>query len=193
MWTHLCRPVPHVNEQKQLNWQHGFNASLSQSIPLDRSVRNRAGAECASEDYGDLSLLPQTSVIFVFCNEEQSVLYRSIHSVLNRSPPQLLKEIILVDDGSDAKHLGAELDAYVAALPKTRLIRQGGRTGLVQARLAGMRAATAETVTVLDSHIETQDGWLEPLMSRMRGDPTRVVIPIIDGMNAKTFQASVCV
>ena len=113
--------------------------------------------------------------------------------VLQWLPPQLLKEIILVDDGSDAKHLGAELDAYVAALPKTRLIRQGGRTGLVQARLAGMRAATAETVTVLDSHIETQDGWLEPLMSRMRGDPTRVVIPIIDGMNAKTFQASVCV
>ena len=85
----------------------------------------RASAECASIDYGDLSLLPDTTVVFVFCNEEQSVLsvqcppvfsdvnqaskwsvvfggnfptlfasrYRSIHAVLNRSPPQLLKEV----------------------------------------------------------------------------------------------------
>ena len=157
-------------------------------MPLDRDVRSKAGAQCAAIDYGDLSKLPDTSVVFVFCNEEQSVLLRSVHSVLNRSPPQLLKEIILVDDGSDAPHLGAPLQEYVDALgPKVRLIRQGSRTGLVQARLAGMRAATAETVTVLDSHIEVQERWLEPLMSRMRGDETRVVIPIIDGMNAKTF------
>ncbi len=53
--------------------------------------------------------------------------------MLNRSPPQLLAEIILVDDGSDAAHLGKDLDDYVAALPKVRLIRQGSRTGLVQA------------------------------------------------------------
>ena len=52
--------------------------------------------------------------------------------MLNRSPPQLLAEIILVDDGSDAAHLGKDLDDYVAALPKVRLIRQGSRTGLVQ-------------------------------------------------------------
>ena len=184
----VVRPVPPLAEQRKLNSQHGFNASLSQSIPLNRDVRNKAGAECALVDYGDLSKLPDTSVVFVFCNEEQSVLYRSIHSVLNRSPPQLLREIILVDDGSSAAHLGDELDKYIATLPKVKLIRQNARTGLVEARLAGMRAAQAETVTVLDSHIEVQERWLEPLMSRMKGDETRVVIPIIDGMNAKTFK-----
>jgi polypeptide N-acetylgalactosaminyltransferase len=53
---------------------------------------------CARVQF-DLDNLPRTSVVFVFHNEALSTLLRSIHSVLNRTPPQLLEEIILVDDG----------------------------------------------------------------------------------------------
>jgi polypeptide N-acetylgalactosaminyltransferase len=137
-----------------------------------------------------LKSLPDTTVIFVFVNEAESVLYRSIHSVLNRTPPRLLKEIILVDDGSDAPHLQEPLERAVNALPKVRLIRLGKRSGLVKARLAGARAATSRTITILDSHIEVQHGWLEPLMNRIRQDSHHVVMPIIDGMDGSTFEAS---
>ena len=58
----------------------------------------------------------------VFYNEHLSVLLRSIHSVLNKSPPQLLNEIILVDDGSDKIWLQKELQMYIADLPKIRLM-----------------------------------------------------------------------
>lgn len=45
--------------------------------------------------------LPQVSIVFIFVNEALSVILRSIHSAINRTPTHLLKEIILVDDNSN--------------------------------------------------------------------------------------------
>lgn len=117
--------------------EHGFYVKLSDFISLDRNVTSNRHRECRALPTDDYDTLPQTSVIFVFYNEAMSTLLRSIHSVLNRSPPELLKEIILIDDGSDKPHLGDPLEDYIQHLPKVRLVRQPKRRGLVLARLKG--------------------------------------------------------
>ena len=63
-------------------------------IPLNYNFFNRCKYWHYPED------LPSASVILVFHNEGFSTLVRTVHSVINTSPPQYLKEIVMVDDFS---------------------------------------------------------------------------------------------
>ncbi|UYV78961.1 N-acetylgalactosaminyltransferase, partial [Cordylochernes scorpioides] len=86
-------------EADKLFKQAAFNVYISNRIALNRSVPDPRNSECHKVEYD--SDLPQTSVIIIFTNEIWSALLRTIHSVINRTPKHLLKEIILVDDFSD--------------------------------------------------------------------------------------------
>lgn len=56
-------------------------------------------SECKKVKY-NLKKLIKASVIIIFTDEAWSPLIRTVHSVINRSPPELLKEILLIDDFS---------------------------------------------------------------------------------------------
>ena len=57
--------------------------------------------------------LPTASVILVFYDEGWSTLIRTVHSVVNTSPKELLKDVILVDDFSDEEHITVRLPQYI--------------------------------------------------------------------------------
>ena len=81
--------------------------------------------------------------------EAWSTLLRSVHSVLNRSPAHLLKEVILVDDASEHEFLKDNLDQYFAKHPKVKILRSPDRIGLIKARLLGHKHATGKVLTFL--------------------------------------------
>jgi len=181
-------PDPDTKAKIDLGWKNNaFNQYVSDLISLHRSLPDIRSAWC-KEEGRLLKELPTTSVILTFHNEALSVLLRSVHSILDRSPPELVKEILLVDDGSELEHLKDELENYVAKLGKVKVIRTGDRVGLIRARLVGGSHATAPVLTFLDSHIECTEGWLEPLLDRIARDSTTVVCPVIDVINDDTFQ-----
>ena len=95
-------PEGMLEEKKEKFKIHQFNLLVSEMISVNRSLKDVRMDACKSKKYP--AVLPTTSVVIVFHNEAWSTLLRSIHSIINRSPLQLLREIILVDDASDEKH-----------------------------------------------------------------------------------------
>nr|CDS32466.2 polypeptide N acetylgalactosaminyltransferase [Hymenolepis microstoma] len=168
-----------------------FDVVISDLISVNRSLPDVRHDSCQNGGQMEEALQSglNTSVIIVFHNEAWSTLLRTVHSVLNRSPPQLLQEVILVDDFSDRDYLGDSLTTYVKALgPRVRLIRLPQRSGLIRARLAGAKEARGSTLTFLDAHCEATEGWLEPLIAHVAQYPHSVVCPAIDVISDTSFE-----
>ncbi|XP_055872598.1 polypeptide N-acetylgalactosaminyltransferase 5-like isoform X2 [Biomphalaria glabrata] len=166
--------------------KNAYNQYASDMMSLHRSLPDVRDKECLSQQYK--SVLPDTSVVICFHNEAWSVLLRTVHSVIDRTPRHLLKEIILVDDFSDMDHLKKPLEDYVAKLGIVKIARMKQREGLIRARLTGFAVATADVVTFLDSHCECTEGWLEPLLDRIATNETIVVCPVIDVIEDDTLK-----
>lgn len=180
------RDYSHESESKYE--EYGYNAQLSDRISLDRSIPDYRPKKCKQMTYP--SALPQMAVVFIFVNEALSVILRSVHSVVNHTPPHLLKEIILVDDNSDSVELKFNLDQYVnKRYPGlVKIVRNSKREGLIRARIHGWKAATAPVVGFFDAHVEFNIGWAEPILSRVREDRTRILLPAIDNIKYNTFE-----
>lgn len=161
--------------------EHAFNLQESDRLGSERAIRDTRHYRCASLNYD--TDLPSTSIIITFHNEARSTLLRTIKSVLMRSPPALIQELILIDDFSS----DPEDCQLLSQIPKVRCLRNGRREGLIRSRVRGANTASASILTFLDSHCEVNTDWLQPMIQRVKEDHTRVVSPIIDVISLDNF------
>ncbi|KAG7509893.1 polypeptide N-acetylgalactosaminyltransferase 16 [Solea senegalensis] len=161
--------------------EHAFNLQESDRLGSERAIRDTRHYRCASLSYD--ADLPSTSVIITFHNEARSTLLRTIKSVLMRSPPSLIQEIILIDDFSS----DPDDCQLLSQIPKVHCLRNSRREGLIRSRVRGATTASAAILTFLDSHCEVNADWLQPMIQRVKEDHTRVVSPIIDVISLDNF------
>ncbi|KAK4475833.1 hypothetical protein MN116_001085 [Schistosoma mekongi] len=168
---------------------NGFNTYVSEKVKVDRSIKDIRYPKCKGALYSEN--LPSVSIIIPVYEEHWETLMRTIASILNRSPLKLIKEIILVDDGSSRKHLKERLDRHLSkTYPDSRVwvIRLKEREGLIRARLAGAKLATASVLVFLDSHCEANTNWLPPLLDPISKNYRTVTCPFIDVIDADSFE-----
>lgn len=147
-------------EAKKMFSINQFNLFVSDKIALNRSLPDYRMSQCRNKVYPAPETMPKVSVVIVFHNEAWSTLLRSIHSIISRSPLDLLEEIILVDDKSEDHfdHLKTKLEQEITKFEiPVRLFRMPSRTGLIRARLKGAEEAKGE---FLGSSIDVSNIYL---------------------------------
>ncbi|XP_061644167.1 probable polypeptide N-acetylgalactosaminyltransferase 8 isoform X2 [Phyllopteryx taeniolatus] len=177
------------DEQKEaegLFAKYGYNAFLSDRLPLNREIPDTRHARCVGKKYP--ADLPSLSVVLIYLDEALSIIKRAVRSIVDKTPAALLREIILVDDHSANDDLKEKLDDYIAVIHEERpgLLKRvvhRERLGLTRARLSGWKMATGDAVAILDAHIEVHVQWAEPLLARLKEDRTIILTPVFDRVN----------
>uniref|UniRef100_F6W927 Polypeptide N-acetylgalactosaminyltransferase n=1 Tax=Monodelphis domestica TaxID=13616 RepID=F6W927_MONDO len=154
-------PLGKEKEVKR-RWKEGnFNVYLSDLIPLDRAIDDTRPTGAA---------LPSTTLVVI------QVTMSKLR--LNRQPHRRIHKVVY-------NYLKDQLDKYMSQFPKVRVLHLKERHGLIRARLAGAQIATGDVLTFLDSHVECNVGWLEPLLERVYLNRKKVACPVIEIINDK--------
>lgn len=150
----------------------------------------------------DESMLPTVSVIMTTQNEPDGWVSISVESILARTPPNLLVEVIIVDDnGIPGQHglpenIRRNVDesefAYLQSLsPKVKIVKHSNREGCARSRLAGAKVATGEVLMFVDSHVEMLSAtWYHHLAIAIVENPKTIAmqtIDVIDDLGSKDY------
>jgi len=117
------------------------------------------------------------------CAYEYEYAARTVRSVSAATPPELLREIVVVDDGSTPRLRipePARWKAFVVRLEKTG--------GLIRARIAGAAAATGAVIVFFDCHVRPMDGYWRGLLAPIEADYRVATVPTVTRLDAATWQ-----
>lgn len=131
---------------------------------------------------------PKSVSVVLPCAEERDFALKTVQSVFQNTPSELLHEIVVVDDGSKPPLSQTHLSADVQAQYKVRVLRHEETVGLIGAKKTGGDSATGDIVVFFDCHVAPQPNWEKDFFSLISENYRRVVVPQITALNIDTWQ-----
>lgn len=187
----LIRPLPDTRNAKCLTTKTNSFVTphpSSKTINIDANSSNLNYSHSTSNsDFTPSNVIKlKASIIICYYNEAPSALLRTIYTVMKRSPIELIEEIIVVDDYSNLEYHFSKFKPFIDA-SLVKLVRTEKREGLIRARLFGAELAKGDVLIFLDSHVEANENWLEPLLHAVEENQTTIACPMIDLINPETL------
>ncbi|XP_060601725.1 polypeptide N-acetylgalactosaminyltransferase 2-like [Ruditapes philippinarum] len=149
------------------------------NITLHRQLPDTRPAICLSKKESIISL--QTSIIVYYNNQMRLNVLKTIYSILLRTPPELINEILLLDDNSE----DASASEMLSRIPKVKIIRNQKQEGIIRSYNLAASMAQGPVLMFLKADCEVNVGWLQPLIDRLAQLPTAVVAPVLDKIDTK--------
>ncbi|KAL3789586.1 hypothetical protein ACHAWO_009149 [Cyclotella atomus] len=176
---------------------------LTKDVNKGQGIKHFFNPMCRHYRFNE-TMLPTVSVIMTTQNEPDDWVSISVESILARTPPELLVDVIVVDDnGIPGKHglpdnIRRNVDEkewdYIKSLsPKVSVIQHENREGCARSRLSGARAAKGEVLMFVDSHVEMLSStWYHHLAIAIVEEPRTIAmqtIDVIDDLGSKDYGA----
>jgi len=174
--ANMAMEVPHV-EVPHVESAAG-TAGSEKSLPT--RLRGGAGSMESAEE-------PDTMSVVLPCLNESKFAINTAKRFCERTPPGVLQEIIVVDDGSKPplKELFAQ-----SGFPERcnlRVLRHEKPYGLMVAKQTGGDAAAGKYIGFYDCHVSPAGDWYKETIKKLQQKKERLVVPMIGDIDLDTW------
>lgn len=149
---------------------------LNVTFPTPPEIRHRS---CISAKF-DVKSLPTITMVIPYLHEVWEQIEKTVAAVLTYTPPELLDEILFIDDGNT---LAWEFHENLTAMhPKIRVHRNEERQGLIKAKVTGADLVKSPVIFFMEPHCIVGRHWLEPLLVQLTqsANHSTIVMPTLD-------------
>jgi len=160
-------------------------------VPALASAGAAAGTSGApfvvDADPATLRWSPRTFSVVLPCAEEREYALKTVKSIYETTPKDVLLEIIVVDDGSVPPLSETVLTPDVQKRYRVRVLRHDTTVGLIGAKKTGGDAMVGDIGIFFDCHVAPQPGWHSAFIRLIGENYRRLVVPQITALDIDTW------
>jgi len=153
-----------------------------------RSSMASADAPISDVAAAELFWTPKSLSVVLPCAGEGEFALKTVKSVYESVPEEILQEIVVVDDGSQPPLAESYLDESVRTKYRVILVRHDETQGLINAKKDGGNTATGDVIVFFDCHVAPQKGWHSHFLGLIAENYRRIVVPVITDLDVGTWK-----